>query len=94
MSKQQPSNKTNGVSLITLADQRSPISEQYRTIRTNIQFSMVDSQFKTLVVTSSGREKGSRPLRQTWPLFCQFGHSRFTCRCRFAQTDRGENICA
>ena len=58
MSKQQPSNKTNGVSLITLADQRSPISEQYRTIRTNIQFSMVDSQFKTLVVTSSGPGEG------------------------------------
>lgn len=58
MSKQQPSNKTHGVSLITLADQRSPISEQYRTIRTNIQFSMVDSQFKTLVVTSSGPGEG------------------------------------
>ncbi|WCG04773.1 CpsD/CapB family tyrosine-protein kinase [Vagococcus lutrae] len=58
MSKQQPSNNTNGVSLITLADQRSPISEQYRTIRTNIQFSMVDSQFKTLVVTSSGPGEG------------------------------------
>lgn len=58
MSKQQSSNKTNGVSLITLADQRSPISEQYRTIRTNIQFSMVDSQFKTLVVTSSGPGEG------------------------------------
>ncbi|MGX6971791.1 CpsD/CapB family tyrosine-protein kinase [Vagococcus lutrae] len=58
MSKQQPSNKTHAVSLITLADQRSPISEQYRTIRTNIQFSMVDSQFKTLVVTSSGPGEG------------------------------------
>lgn len=58
MSKQQSSNKTHGVSLITLADQRSPISEQYRTIRTNIQFSMVDSQFKTFVVTSSGPGEG------------------------------------
>lgn len=48
----------HGVSLITLADQRSPISEQYRTIRTNIQFSMVDKSFKTLVVTSPGQGEG------------------------------------
>lgn len=47
-----------GVSLITLADQHSPISEQYRTIRTNIQFSMVDQSFQTLVVTSPGQEEG------------------------------------
>lgn len=47
------------VSLITLVDSSSPVSEQYRTIRTNIQFaSSADEQLKTLVVTSSGPSEG------------------------------------
>ncbi|MCQ6264739.1 CpsD/CapB family tyrosine-protein kinase [Fictibacillus sp. WQ 8-8] len=36
----------------------SPISEQYRTIRTNIQFSSIDKQYKTLLVTSAGQGEG------------------------------------
>lgn len=49
---------TYGVSLITLADRTSPVSEQYRTIRTNIQFSLIDKELKTLLVTSSGPGEG------------------------------------
>lgn len=49
---------TQAVSLITLADRTSPVSEQYRTIRTNIQFAMVDKELKTLIVTSSGPGEG------------------------------------
>ncbi len=45
-------------SLITNQNPKSPISEQYRTIRTNIQFSSVDQEFKTIVVTSSGPGEG------------------------------------
>ena len=52
------SNVTKAVSLITLADKSSPVSEQYRTIRTNIQFAMVDSDLKSFVVTSSGPGEG------------------------------------
>ena len=37
----------------------SPIAEQYRTIRTNIQFaSAAGQQIKTIVVTSSGPGEG------------------------------------
>jgi capsular exopolysaccharide synthesis family protein len=51
--------ETHAVSLITLVDPSSPISEQYRTIRTNIQFaSSADKQIKTIVVTSSGPGEG------------------------------------
>ncbi|MFS0988777.1 CpsD/CapB family tyrosine-protein kinase [Enterococcus casseliflavus] len=51
--------QTHAVSLVTLIDPSSPISEQYRTIRTNIQFaSSVDKQIKTIVVTSSGPGEG------------------------------------
>lgn len=47
------------VSLITLVDKFSPVSERYRTVRTNIQFaSSADHQIKTLVVTSSGPSEG------------------------------------
>lgn len=50
---------TNPVALVTLMDQGSPISEQYRTIRTNIQFSSsADHEIKTIVVTSSGPGEG------------------------------------
>lgn len=44
--------------LIVKYDPRSPISEQYRTIRTNIQFSTVDSDIRTLMITSSGPGEG------------------------------------
>ncbi|PGT72625.1 CpsD/CapB family tyrosine-protein kinase [Priestia megaterium] len=37
---------------------KDPVAEQYRTIRTNIQFSNVDQAIKTIVVTSSGAEEG------------------------------------
>lgn len=57
--ERKSNNKTMPVSLITLVDPSSPVSEQYRTIRTNIQFaSSADEQLKTLVVTSSGPSEG------------------------------------
>lgn len=46
------------VSLITMIDKTSPVSEQYRSIRTNIQFSMVNNELQTLVITSSGPGEG------------------------------------
>ena len=49
---------TKPVSLITLADKNSPISEQYRTLRSNIQFASIDNDLKTMVVTSSGPGEG------------------------------------
>ncbi|WP_394238237.1 CpsD/CapB family tyrosine-protein kinase [Niallia oryzisoli] len=45
-------------SLITQQDPKSHISEQYRTIRTNIQFASVDKELTTIVVTSSGPAEG------------------------------------
>ncbi|MBS4192622.1 CpsD/CapB family tyrosine-protein kinase [Bacillus sp. FJAT-49705] len=44
--------------LITSADPKSHISEQYRTIRTNIQFSAVDEDIHSLMITSAGPEEG------------------------------------
>ncbi|MBU9723068.1 MULTISPECIES: CpsD/CapB family tyrosine-protein kinase [Bacillaceae] len=40
-------------SLVTYYDQRSPIAEQFRTLRTNIQFASVDKIIRKIMVTSS-----------------------------------------
>jgi capsular exopolysaccharide synthesis family protein len=45
-------------SLITLTDPGSPISETYRTLRTNLEFSSIDDPFHTLLVTSVGPGEG------------------------------------
>jgi len=44
--------------IIAKYDPKSPISEQYRTIRTNILYSSVDQEIRTIMVTSSGPGEG------------------------------------
>ncbi len=44
--------------LVTKYTPRSPISEAYRAIRTNIQFSKIDAPLKSLVVTSAAPSEG------------------------------------
>ena len=56
--KKQKTNSSNRT-LIAHTNPRSPISEQYKTIRTNIEFSSsVNGAIRTLVVTSSGPGEG------------------------------------
>ncbi len=43
--------KSSGHPLVTLADPRSPASEAYRTLRTNIQFSSLDKPLRTILIT-------------------------------------------
>ncbi|MBM7606280.1 capsular exopolysaccharide synthesis family protein [Metabacillus crassostreae] len=45
-------------SLISMTTPKSPIAEQFRTIRTNIQFSSIDKELQTIIVTSSGPGEG------------------------------------
>lgn len=53
---------------------KSPIAEQYRTIRTNIQFSTVDQELKTIMVTSSGPGEGkSTTAANLAVVFAQLG---------------------
>lgn len=44
--------------LITKLNPRSPVSEQYRTIRTNLQFSSVDEDLRSILITSAGPGAG------------------------------------
>lgn len=44
--------------LITHFEPKSPISEAYRTFRTNVQYTKVDNPVKTIVITSAGPGEG------------------------------------
>ena len=44
--------------IITKLDQKSPIAEAYRTVRTNISFSDVDNEIKTILFTSTKQNEG------------------------------------
>jgi len=44
--------------LITLKNPKSRTAEAFRTLRTNIQFSSLDKELKSIVVTSSGSGEG------------------------------------
>ncbi|PAV31101.1 capsular biosynthesis protein [Virgibacillus profundi] len=44
--------------LIAKLNPKSPITEQYRTVRTNLQFASVDEELTSMLVTSSGPGEG------------------------------------
>lgn len=46
------------LSLITKTNPKSPISEAYRILRTNVQFSGIDKDLKVIVITSSNAGEG------------------------------------
>ncbi|WP_077329073.1 CpsD/CapB family tyrosine-protein kinase [Virgibacillus siamensis] len=58
MASKRNKKKSNVRTLIANNNPRSPISEQYRTIRTNLQFSSVDETLQAIMVTSSGPDEG------------------------------------
>ncbi|MDK6233306.1 CpsD/CapB family tyrosine-protein kinase [Aerococcus sanguinicola] len=51
-----------GSSLITLQRPNDIVSEQFRTIRTNIQFAMEEQKFKSIMFTSSGAWEGKSTI--------------------------------
>ncbi|WP_066070656.1 CpsD/CapB family tyrosine-protein kinase [Neobacillus soli] len=60
--------------LISAVDPKSPISEQYRTIRTNIQYSSIDKEIRAIMVTSSGPAEGkSTTVANLAVTFAQLG---------------------
>ncbi|WP_396128518.1 CpsD/CapB family tyrosine-protein kinase [Exiguobacterium mexicanum] len=44
--------------LITIYEPKSPISEQYRTLRTNLEFTSLGSKLQTLLITSTSMGEG------------------------------------
>ncbi len=49
---------TNPSLLVALRQPRSPAAEAYRTLRTNIQFSSLDRELKTILATSTAPDEG------------------------------------
>ncbi len=54
----QSNNGTLSAKLIAAVEPRHPVAEAYRSIRTNLRFSTIDSRLRTLVVTSSSAGEG------------------------------------
>lgn len=62
--------------LVVIEDPKSPIAEAYRIARTNIQFAAVDTELKTLLITSSGPSEGkSTTAANIGAAFAQSGKS-------------------
>ncbi len=54
-------------SLITLSDPRSPAAEAFQSLRTNIEFSRLETALRSILVTCAGTERRTRATRwQTW----------------------------
>ena len=62
--------------LVTLRDPRSPVAEAYRALRTNIQFSSLDTSLHTLLVTSAGPDEGKSTTLANLAIVMAEGGSR------------------
>ncbi|SDI42327.1 CpsD/CapB family tyrosine-protein kinase [Natribacillus halophilus] len=62
MFKKQPRQISKRRSLITRENPMSPISEQFRTIRTNIQYAAIDQDMQVIMTTSSGPAEGKTTI--------------------------------
>lgn len=51
-------NQASTRNLIAKVDPKSPVSEQYRTLRSNLQFASIDRELRTIMVTSSNPGEG------------------------------------
>lgn len=73
------------VTLIANTDAKSPVSEAYRTIRTNIKFSNIAGQeLKTIMLTSATPNEGkSTTISNLAVVMAQAGHSVVLCDCDF-----------
>ncbi len=52
--------------VIAMTEPKSLNSEQYRTIRTNIEFASVDRQMKSVMITSACPGKGNQQRPPIW----------------------------
>lgn len=73
------------VTLIANSEAKSPVSEAYRTIRTNIKFSNIaGKELKTIMLTSAIPNEGkSTTISNLAVVMAQAGHSVVVCDCDF-----------
>jgi len=58
----EPQDARTSELLVTVSSPRSPVSEAYRTLRTNLQFVSLDKPLRSLLVTSPGAEEGKSTM--------------------------------
>lgn len=56
--KQNPKKGEDSLGVYVAKNPRSPVSEAFRALRTNLEYSSVDDPIKTVLVTSSGESEG------------------------------------
>ena len=61
-SKKKKKIEKHDLGLVVANNPKSVIAEQFRTIRTNVQFSMVDTKLQTLMVTSAAPNSGKSTI--------------------------------
>ena len=72
------------INLTAYNDPKSPISEAYRTIRTNLQFAGVDTPLKTILFTSATPDEGkSTVIASLAIVMAQAGHKVVLLDCDF-----------
>ena len=72
------------IELITKKHSKSPVSEAYRTIRTNVQFSAVNKDLKTIVITSATANEGkSTTISNLGVVMAQAGQKVVIMDCDF-----------
>lgn len=70
--------------LVTIENPKSPVSESYRTLRTNIMFSSLDKKVQTIMVTSSGPEEGKTTVASNLAvIMAQNGNKTIIIDCDF-----------
>ena len=70
--------------LITKDHSKSPVSEAYRTIRTNVQFSAVNKELKTIVISSATANEGkSAIISNLGVVMSQAGQKGIIMDCNF-----------
>ncbi|WP_334329716.1 CpsD/CapB family tyrosine-protein kinase [Companilactobacillus sp. HBUAS59699] len=68
--KLDSTSQKHGVNLITYNHPQDAVAEQFRTVRTNIQFTAVDKQIKSIVFTSSAPSEGKSTVSNNFAVTC------------------------
>ena len=75
--KQMSRNQKKPTSMIAATKPNSRVAEQFKTIRTNIQFSMATKNLQTILFSSSGPLKASQRFVQMSLQFLQIKGSEY-----------------
>jgi len=77
-----PHNSKKNNEIIVATHPRNPISEQYRTLRTNVNFALVDKELRSLLVASSELGDGKTTIASNLAMvFAQSGRNTYLIDC-------------